>query len=734
MPPTHHGKRTVKFLAKYARPVLIRVYPRSSVVKSWIFEQTALTVRLIRAMNLAKFAWSLLFIFPLCASARELYEIRSLSDRDLMRTYTSLLVDACHHSDKSWKTASFDPSAGYWGNGISDGNEGIRAIGEMVFTCGTLLKFSDAFTSSESQEYLRKATAAIRYATATHKTGTQKCPDGKQWGNSWQSAMWAGTLGFGAWLLWDQLAPDLRNGVQRVLASESDRFLAGKPPGGEWLDTKAEENGWNLICISLTANMFPDHPHAAAWNKKAIEYMMNTLSAPQDFQDTGMVDGRAAKDWFSAANVHPDFTLENHGFFHPAYVACSSYFLTQSAMHYTYAKRPIPQAATHHLMDTWRMLQTLILPCGESAYPQGMDWELHGLAFINLFASLGTWQRDPLAARMEEVTLQYMRAWQNMCDGDLAVPGSRLGFTRHAICAEQAAYGFLAHKLFGPPVTELAPQKAVSQAGAVQQHEFIALITHRTTDKFFSVSWKNKIMAMLIPIGQGHDANPYFTVPIANGLIGSFQLAGAGDSKLKVLEHNWQQTSNGFETTATLQTGNSLKQSVKITSLGDKAVLYEDTVTALSDVSIAKELGVPLGIENDRITGGTRTVYDEHGKTVFDWQNPQQPTSLPGSWANVDGRLGIIAIEGSGFNYTQAKSYSRGISVYSDILDASYSDQPRHFKAGDSVAHRVVLLLAELSPEQTVALAHSLRVEQQKEKKLLHFKLPEGGNADIQLQ
>ncbi len=684
-------------------------------------------------MKLVRFAWLLLFTFPVCASARELYGIHDLSERDLIQTYTNLLVDACHHSDKSWKTSAFDPAAGYWGNGISDGNEGIRAIGEMVFTCGTLLKFSDAFSPSERQEYLRKATAAIRYATSTHVTGTQKCPDGKQWGNSWQSAMWAGTLGFGAWLLWEQLDPNSRNDVQRILASESDRFLPGKPPGGRWLDTKAEENGWNLICISLTANMFPNHPHAVAWNEKAIEYMMNTLSAPQDSQDTTTVDGRPAKDWFSAANVHPDFTLENHNFFHPSYVACSSYFLTQSAMHYTYAKRPIPQATTHHLMDTWHMLQTLILPCGESAYPQGMDWELHGLPFINLFASLGTWQRDPLAARIESIALQYMRQWQNMCDGDLTVPGSRLGFTRHAICAEQAAYGFLAHKLFGPPAKELPPQKAASQVCGVQEHEFIALITHRTMDKFFSVSWKNRIMAMLIPIGSGHETNPDFTVPVVNGLIGSFQLQGKGDSKLNVLEHNWQKTSNGFETTATLETTNSLKQTVKITSLGDKTVLYEDHITALSDVSITKELGVPLGIENDRITGGTRTMYHENGKTVFDWQSPQPPTSLPGSWANVDGRLGVIVIEGSGIDYTQAKSYSRGISVYSDILHASYSDQPRHFKAGDSVAHRVVLLFTEISPEQTAALAHSLQVEQQKEKKVLHFKLPEGGQARISL-
>lgn len=651
-----------------------------------------------------------------------------------MQTYTNLLVDACHHSDKFWKAATFDSTAGYWGNGISDGNEGIRAIGEMVFTCGTLLKFSDAFNASERQQYLRKATAAIRYATATHVTGTQKCPDGKQWGKSWQSAMWAGTLGFGAWLLWDELDANLRKDVQRVVASEADRFLASKPPGGRWLDTKAEENGWNLICISLAVNMFPDHPNASAWNQKAIEYMINTLSAPQDHQDSKVIDGRAVKEWVSAENLHPDFTLENHGFFHPAYVACSSYFLTQSAMHYTYAKRRIPEAATHHLIDTWRMLQTLILPCGESAFPQGMDWELHGVAFINLFASLGTWQRDPLAARMEQVTLQYMRAWQNMCHGDLAVPGSRLGFTRHAICAEQAAYGFLAHKLFGPPVKAVSLQEAASQVCGLQPHEFVGLVTHRTSEKVFSVSWKNKIMAMLIPIGPGHEGNPHFTIPLANGFIGSFQLSGAGDSKLKVLEHRWKETTNGFGTTVTLQTGNSLKQKVKITSLGEKVVLYQDHVIALTNVTVIKEFGVPLGIENDQITGGTRTIHYDNGKSVFDWQNPKPTTAIPGSWANVDGRLGIIIIEGSGINYTQAKSYSSGISVYTDTLSASYSEQSRRFNTGESVARRVVLLLTEISPKQTATLAHSLRIENSGKEKVLHFNLPEGGQARLSLQ
>ena len=603
----------------------------------------------------------------------------------------------------------------------------------MVFTCGTLLKFSDAFNASDRQEYLRKATAATRYAAATHVTGTQRCPDGKPWGNSWQSAMWAGTLGFGAWLLWDELDADMRKGVERIVASEADRFLEGKPPGGRWRDTKAEENGWNLICISLAANMFPHHPHAAAWNRKAIEYMMNTLSAPQDFQDTTLADGRPVKEWMSAANVHPDFTLENHGFFHPAYVACSSYFLTQSALHYRYAKQAIPQAATHHLMETWRMLQTLILPCGESAFPQGMDWELHGLPFINLFGSLAACQKDPLAARMEKIALQYLRAWQNMRGGDLAVPGSRLGFTRHAICAEQAAYGYLAHKLCGPPPREFTAPRAASEVRGVQQHEFVGFVTHRTDHKFVSVSWKNRIMAMLIPIGPGHEANPDFTVPLANGFVGSFQVNGDADTKAKVLEHDWREMPNGFESTATLAVGDSLKQTVKMTSLGEKAVVYQDNVVALSDVVITKELGVPLGIENDQITGGKRIVRHCDGEVVFDWRKPRPPTAIPGTWANIDGRLGVVLIEGAGMTYTQAKSYSPGISVYSDVFHCSHSDQPKHVKSGASVARRIVLFVVESSPEETAALAQSSRLEDNAGRKVLRVKLPEGGTGNVPL-
>ncbi len=150
-------------------------------------------------------------LLPLYARPEEIYHIRRLSERELTGTYTSLLLDACRHANKVWQDSSADPRAGYWGSGRSDQmNEGIRAISGMVLTCGALLKYSDALNDSERHHYLTQATRAIRYAVASHLTGTQTCTDGKPWGGSWQSAMWTGTLAFGAWLIWDDLDSELR--------------------------------------------------------------------------------------------------------------------------------------------------------------------------------------------------------------------------------------------------------------------------------------------------------------------------------------------------------------------------------------------------------------------------------------------------------------------------------------------------------------------------------------------
>jgi len=679
-------------------------------------------------------AVTLLLALSLPASAAEVYSIRpTLSERELCRLYVDALVKFSRYAEGLRRESSTVPNAGYWGNGISGGNEGIRAVANTALACAVLARHTDALDAAERRAYTDRAIAGIRYAAESHVMGSQKCVDGKQWGNSWQSAMWTANMGFAAWILWADLDAELRASVERVVAYEADRFLDRKPPGNRWGDTKAEEIGWDQTCISLAANMFPEHPNAARWKEKSVEYMMNALSVPRDAKDERIVDGRRVKDWVCTVNVHPDFTLENHGFFHPTYTMVSPAEVGQGAMFYAYAGRPIPQAAGHHLMDNWRLLQTIMLPSGCWAFPQGMDWALNSDGHIHYLAWLATYEKDPLAAGMEKRVAQYIRGHQALFgDGRFAGPSSRLGFAREAIQAERISYAYLMHKLLGSAQEEETIEGTAFLKG-VRRYTFVDVMTHRTGSKFASFSWKYKIMGLVMPIGPGHEGNPYFATPITNGLVGTFNLEGNADGRIRVAERSWRKTADGFQTEGTLLlNGGLLKQELKFVSIGEKTAVYLDRVTALSDVTVGRELGVPVGIENDEFAGNRRTLYHQGGSQVILGPETESLIRIPGRWANVDGRLGVVMALGSGIAYQDVARYNRD-GAREDFLYGSYSDEPREFKAGDEVARRAVVFFVETSPEETARLAEKVRVEDTPDGGVLYLTLPEGGEREVRL-
>jgi hypothetical protein len=667
-----------------------------------------------------------------------IYQIRQLSEHELQELYEQILGDACAQAATGWKTAAFDSRAGFWGDGISGGNSGIRTIVSMLLACATVIKYSRHIDAAMRTDLAEKSRAAVRFTVATHRTGAAKCSDGKQWGatpgfgpGSWQSGMWTGTLAWGTRLIWDQLDLESRQSLERVVAWECDILSQRQPPNGLWLDTKAEENGWEVPCLVLGALMFPANPHASDWQQAACQYMMNTLCTEADTHDASLSDGHPVNEWIKGANLQLDFTLENHNIFHPSYVGCSCYFLTQAVMYYTYERHAVPQAATHHLLDTWRMFQTIILPWGEAAYPQGMDWELHGLTFINLYAALATHWHDPLAAHHEQCILQYLRAWQAMGQGSLAIPGSRLGIERHAVNCEQVSYGFLAHKIFGSAVAPVSYRAAAVQEQGVHDYPYVDFIAHRTQKKFASFSWKNKIMGLLIPLGDGHESNPDFIVPIQNGFVGSFELEPVGDAKgdkkITVVDHDRRRVSDGFETSGTLLLNSGrLKQRIRMTSVGSQTAIYEDEVTALDDITVEKELGMPIGIENDEITGGNRVVTSQDAQVVVNWKDPKPSMAIAGRWVNIDSRLAVVTIAGSGLLLAPSSGYLPGISVCCDTLYGSYSDRPRQFKAGEVIVHRMAVALVEVTPQETSRIVQSCRIEGPGGSQFLTFKQPDG--------
>jgi hypothetical protein len=672
-----------------------------------------------------KYSIALLLLAMCATSFAGLYSIRPITEDELCRLYVQMLMNHSRYAETKWHDGPF-PNSGYWGNGMSGSNEGIRAVGNVSLAFATLLKQTNALDDDTRRLYADHAVKGIRYAAQTHITGTQKCIDGKQWGNSWQSAMWAGNMGFAAWLLWDDLDPGLKESVEKVVAHEADRFLGNKPPGNRWGDTKAEENGWDQILISLAPNMFPNHPHAAQWREKSIEYMMNTVSVPQDLKDERIVDGRRVRNWVSTVNYHPDFTLENHGFFHPTYAMVSPAEVGQGAIFYKFAGNPIPEAAGHNLTNSWLMLQQIMLPSGYWAFPQGMDWALNSEGHIHYLAWLATYSKDPLAAAMERRLAQYISGHQQIHGGgNFAGPASRLGFAREAIVAERLAYSYFYHRLLGGMESDKTIADSPELLG-VRRYNFVDVITHRTGSKFASFSWKNKIMGLVMPIAD-HLDEPCFTSPNTSSLVGSFAVEG-NPGGLKVIERTWHKTADGFETEGKLQIG-PLKQTIKFVSVGEKTVIYMDRVMTDSDVTIKQESGPYVTIENDEFTGDQRTLYFAGGSQVVKGADTEGLIRIPGNWANVDGRLGMVAptdrgglVKGSGLAYQDVKPYNRD-GAREDYLFGSYSDKPQAFKAGEEVARRIVVLFTEVTPEETASLAGKIRLTGE----TLHVLLPEGG-------
>jgi len=671
----------------------------------------------------------LLILAVMPVSASDVYNIKAdISEKELCRLYADVLLKFSRFAETVWKQSPDDPKAGYWGNGLSGSNEGIRAIANTALVYAVLAKETDALDGATRRAYIDRALAGVRYAAMSHITGTGKCIDGKQWGRSWQSTMWAANMGFAAWILRDEIDPDLRASVERVIAFEADRFLNGRPGAARRGDTKAEENGWDQILISLAPNMLPDHPNAPKWREKSIEWMMNTISAPGDATDSTVVDGRAVRDWFVGANTHPDFTLENHGFFHPSYTMVSPAEVGQGALFYAYAAQPIPQAAGHHLLDNWWAMQEFMQPSGEWIFPQGMDWELHSDSHLHYLAWLAIYGRDPLAALMEKRVAQNMRGQQRIYGtGRLAGPASSLGYARDCIQTERTAYALLYHKYIGSPADDpVAAQRTWRALNGVRRHFNTDLITHRTGSKFASFSWKNSIMGEIVPMGPDHADNPHFTTPITSGFVGSFTIADPSAKGLKVVERSWRRLPNGFETRGTLSiNGGFLRQDIVFASVGERAVVYLDRVTAVKDVRIEQEIGCPVGIQNDELTGDRRTLSYQGGSQIVTGPNTDQTIRIPGEWANVDGRLGVIAPNG-GLVYRDMPKYNRN-GAREDFLYGSFSAEPQEYKAGDVVAQRAVVFLTETSPNDTAGIAERVRIEETERGIRLDLNLPDGG-------
>jgi len=558
----------------------------------------------------------------------------TLAPADPQPLLLSTLVEFSRYADSIWHLTD-DGTMGWFGDGASGGNGGIRG------TCGTMVAYATLIRAGQpdAEARLQKVRLGLRYASATHLTGNAKCVDGKQWGHGWQTNLWAGSLGFACALLEDRLPADLVADCKRVVGDEADYRASIPPASGFRGDSKAEENAWNSNIVALAAAWLRDDPRAAGWLTSAKQYLVNTYTVP----DT---TGDPLAEWVTTQTCLPTFSVENHGFFHPSYQMVSGMSLGDS---FLYARLTNPAVAEelkpfaeHNVRPVWRTLSRVLLDSGELAYPSGLDWALHGYGQVSYYTWLANWLDDPLA-RWAEPRLAKLVADRQQVNGDGRFTGEATpnGFYREAVCARRVALAWWHHQGAPQPTTGVTPPPAF-----VEDLPDVGLLLQRGPHGFVSVSYGLRTMAMVVP--PARDDAPFLVTPRIPSLL------PARITKSTV-EHV-EVTADGFVMQLLMEQGPMSATRTRIVNRGGAVALIEQPLDSLGLVTSPDAF--PIGIENHAMTGGARTVSWDGGEATIQ-ERSGQGADPAGSWASVDQRLSVIGGPDGVWRYQAPDRYNR---------------------------------------------------------------------------
>src|SRR5688572_27627884 len=280
------------------------------------------------------------------------------------------------HAESYWRasdlveerTGRYDAS----GSGVTQ----PRGAGQIAFVYATLLT---AFPDRSSiggvprETLIDHTIQSIRHEALTNVLSGASY---NRWGGgTWQASLETYPWAFAAHVLWGELDSDTRALVERVVTAEANILITKPLASGEEGDTGAEDNAWNTPTPALAAVMFPGHPNASAWEQAAIRTAYNSSSTAADESDMSITDGRPLSEWMASVNLHPDLTLENHGFFNPIYQQVVHISVGDAAIIYAHAGHAIPSAFSFRTTEIWdRVLSRLATDDGDFAMPAGQDW------------------------------------------------------------------------------------------------------------------------------------------------------------------------------------------------------------------------------------------------------------------------------------------------------------------------------------------------------------------------
>lgn len=524
----------------------------------------------------------------------------------------------------------------------------------------------------------------LRYLLALHKTGPadKTFDNGAKWGLSWQSAVWTWQLAQAFWMLWDVLPPDMCDGARVLITAEADRVAARTPPFRLTVDSKSEENAWDSMVLSAALLLMPDSPKYSYWENAMTKWQVSAYSRPADKDNENRVDGYSVKDLFSGANIHNDYTLENHGIAHPDYMSASTLVL-KTGIDYVMTGRQPRESTLFNLDKIYEQLKFMLLPGGQYGYPSGQDWAIfRGIDFIFLHAAHLLFFQDPDALHWVRECITTLESMQARSDKGAAYAPNENFFpsaqahlgvymmeTWRALMFARPVSG----KFTNPYGTKILPDGKI--------------YIRRTDKSMHTVSWGRKIM-----IQSFRYADDPMVGPAWHNGVGYIKTAGNNaDLPLRLQEIDIQEekTSESVLKLVVMH-GEDIRADIVVRSCKNGKMSITEKLTAVRDVVTNEIATLYIGILNHpgwiyeigyrEVTAGKmkKTVKSMSGDIL----------TLTGKKVSIDGTMVIKSDKTIGGSYAGASKWQA--SKLMDRMILNHIQGTHRWKQNDVISEQTI--------------------------------------------
>lgn len=466
-------------------------------------------------------------------------------------------------------------------------------------------------------EFIRDIEQGLLAFCASHLTdGSLKWPGiwDQPWGNDWQSAWWTHRAVRCLHEAGNHVSEDTWKKVLRVVEFEANRFIGVRPPTGVRYDTKMEENAWDAPLLAWASFVFPEHRNAALWERTARDWAFNAVTTEHDRTDMRLLEHQPIAKWYAGPTLHPDYTCENHGTFHPNYQASiMENGITASA--YELHGKAVPPSVLHNMRETAGVLAWFLAPDSTQLMVTGNDWPtFHGLhSCIHL---LSHYTGDTHLAALAEANLDRCERLLEISD-----TGHVFGST---LSANVGNWEFSLHAdnlSLLTDVVRILPLRRVEPManpphGSRIWH-YVEVITDRNESRMASAAWRTLFNHPIFTFLPFNDTSWAGWAPWTG--IGRLQLAGEAVLKPTVFTHEEHVSDDCFRTEGIVhwcdQEGTlRVRQEIQFETNADGSARFSEELVAEADVELSLNQGFYFSIANDQPNAFRRTVTTQQGQ------------------------------------------------------------------------------------------------------------------------